>query len=366
MKRFHSYLTITLISITSMTAHANYISRYKASPLYWSGYIQGEDISNGIGGIKRGSVLNGNIDLVANYPLKNSTYFKNGLIKVGVLGATHTQNQNEYTGAIQSPSSYTSQREIRISNLSYQYTYSDNAKTILGIMDICDNFNLTENANNLLNNAFTNTMTLVTNTQLATYPYPGFGAVAIFNKKNTKAMFALFQGAPQHQWSLFHEGFMLIGELRQDFYPGNEIINNFSIKLGGWIYQQSNHKIGFNSRGLYVITQADLQIDETLELEPFVHFGYGNESPKYVPYSLTAGFRVPNIFFENKRDSFSFGYGQIWIENRRSEVAYEVSYALKICPNLLLTPDMQIIDRPSGMYQLAWVFSARLAYTFGK
>lgn len=159
---------------------------------------------------------------------------------------------------------------------------------------------------------------------------------------------------------------MLIGELRQDFYPGNEIINNFSIKLGGWIYQQSNHKIGFNSRGLYVITQADLQIDETLELEPFVHFGYGNESPKYVPYSLTAGFRVPNIFFENKRDSFSFGYGQIWIENRRSEVAYEVSYALKICPNLLLTPDMQIIDRPSGMYQLAWVFSARLAYTFGK
>lgn len=349
----------------TFSAQANYDSydSFRRLPIKWDGYLQGEDITNGIGGMKRGSVVNGNALIAGTYDLKNLRPGYRGKVKLGLLGATHTRNQNEYTGAIQSPSYFTSQREMRISDLSYQYNFKNCVTTIIGIMDMADYFNRTEAALNLLNSAFTNTMALSENTQLASYPYPGFGAAAMFSKNNTEAMIGLYQGAPQHQWSVLHEGYMLIGEVGHTFFPRYYMLTDFSVNLGAWTYQQSNRDIGYNSRGLYVTTQADLQLDEEIKLEAFCQFGYSSEKPKYIPYSLTAGVRKPDLLFENNRDSLSFGFGKIWIETLPSEIAWELAYALKVCPKFLITPDMQIIQRPSGVYKLAWVFSLRATYS---
>jgi porin len=348
-------------SLGASASHSSYDS-FRKLPIRWEGYLQGEDITNGIGGIKRGSVVNGNALIAGVYDLKNIRSNLGGKFKLGVLGATHTRNQNEYTGAIQSPSYYTAQREIRISDLSYRYDFKNCLTTIVGIMDMSDYFNITEAAQNLINTAFTNTMALASNTQMASYPYPGFGAAAIFRKYNTEVMLGLYQGTPQHQWSVLHEGYMVVGEVGHTFFPRYYFLCDFSLNLGGWTYQQSNRDIGYNSRGLYVTAQADIQLDPEIAFEVFGQFGYSNEKPKYIPYSATAGLRKPNILFEGKRDSLSFGYAQIWIETVPSEVAWELAYAVKICPRLLLTPDMQIIQRPSGVQKLAWVFSLRLGY----
>jgi len=353
-------LYVYAVAIVSLLSSFNAFSRL---PIEWGGYLQGEDITNGMGGIRRGSVVNGNALISGTYNLKNLRPNYKGKVKLGVLGATHTRNQNEYTGAIQSPSYYTAQREVRVSDLSYQYDFKNCVKTIIGIMDMGDYFDITDYASNLLNTAFSNTMALASNTQLASYPYPGFGAAAIFKKHNTEAMLGLYQGAPKHLWSVFHEGYMLIGEVGHKFFPRYYMLTNFSVNLGAWMYQQSNRDIGNNARGLYITTQADIQVDEELKLEAFGQFGYSNENPKYIPYSFIAGVRMVDVLFEGGRDSVSFGVGEIWIETRPSELAWELAYALKICPKLLMTPDMQIIQRPSGVHKLAWVFSLRLAYT---
>lgn len=354
---------IAVVSLlSSFGAYASYDS-FKKLPVKWEGYLQGEDITNGIGGIKRGSVVNGNALVAGVYDLKSLRPNYKGKVKLGVLGATHTRNQNEYTGAIQSPSYYTSQREVRISDLSYQYDFKNCLSAIVGIMDMANYFDVTGYASNLLNTAFTSTMALSANTQLASYPYPGFGGAAIFKKNYTEAMIGLYQGAPQHQWSLFHEGYMVIGEVGQTFFPRYYFLTDFSINLGAWTYQQSNHDIGRNARGLYVTTQVDVQVDPEIALEAFCQFGYSDEKPKYIPYSVTAGVRKPNILFNCDRDSLSFGFAEIWIETLPSEIAWELAYAVNICPKLLMTPDMQIIQRPSGVHKLAWIFSLRLEYT---
>lgn len=351
-----------IVSSLSVCASHPYDS-FRKLPVKWEGYLQGEDITNGIGGIKRGSVVNGNALLAGIYDLKNIRPNYKGKVKLGVLGATHTRNQNEYTGAIQSPSYFTSQREVRISDLSYRYDFKNCVTGIIGIMDMSDYFDITDAAQNLMNTAFTNTMALASNTQMASYPYPGFGAAAIFKKNYSEAMIGLYQGAPQHQWSLFHEGYMLIGEVGHTFFPRYYMLTDFSVNLGAWTYQQSNRDIGFNSRGLYVTTEADIQVDPEIMLQAFCQFGYSNEKPKYIPYSLTAGVRKPNFLFDCNKDSLTFGFAEIWIENLPSEIAWELAYALEICPKLLMTPDMQIIQRPSGVHNLAWVFSLRLEYT---
>lgn len=367
-KNFYTSAIVVTLLLGSFNVYGNssYHSGYdkfRKLPIKWDGYLQGEDLTNGIGGLKRGSVVNANGLIAGTYDLKNIRPNYKGKIRLGVLGATHTQNQNEYTGAIQSPSYYTSQREVRISDLSYQYDFKNCVTAIVGIMDMDEYFNVTKAAQNLLNKAFYNTMALSANSQIASYPYPGFGAAAILNKNNTEAMIGLYQGAPQHQWSLFHEGYMLIGEAGHKFCPHYYILTDVSVNLGAWLYQQSNRDIGYNSRGLYVTTQADIQLDEEISFEAFCQFGYSNEKPKYIPYSVTAGVRKVDILFENNRDSLSFGYGQIWIETLPSEVAWELAYAFKACPKLLITPDMQIIQRPSGIYKMAWVFSLRATYT---
>ncbi len=155
---------------------------------------------------------------------------------------------------------------------------------------------------------------------------------------------------------------MVIGEVGYTFFPRYYMLTDFSINVGGWTYQQSNRDIGYNSRGVYVTTQADIQVDPEIALEAFCQFGYSDEKPKYIPYSLTAGVRKPNLLFDNYKDSLSFGFAKIWIETLPSEIAWELAYALKICPKLRMTPDMQIIERPSGVHKLAWVFSLRLEY----
>jgi porin len=355
-------VALLLSSFGVCASHSSY-DNFRRLPIKWEGYLQGEDITNGIGGIKRGSVVNGNGLIAGVYDLRNFRSNYRGKVKLGVLGATHTRNQNEYTGAIQSPSYYTSQREVRLSNLSYQYDYKNSLTTIIGIMDMSDYFNITEASQNLMNTAFTNTMAFAANTQMASYPYPGFGAAAVYRKNCNEAMIGLYQGAPQHQWSVFHEGYMVVGEVGHTFFPRYYFLRDFSLNLGGWTYQQSNRDIGYNSRGLYVTVQADIQLDPEIGFEVFGQFGYSDEKPKYIPYSATAGLRKPNIFFDNCRDSLSFGYAEIWIEDLPSEIAWELAYAVKICPKLLMTPDMQIIQRPSGVHNLAWVFSLRLAYT---
>ncbi len=365
-KNFYMYAIAIISILNGFSAHANYRSydNFLKLPIKWDGYLQGEDITNGIGGIKRGSVLNGNALIAGTYDLKNFRPGYMGKVKLGILGATHTRNQNEYTGAIQSPSYFTSQREVRISDLSYQYNFKNCVTTIVGIMDMSDYFDVTEAAKNLSNSAFTNTMALSENTQMASYPYPGFGVAAIFSKGYNEAMIGLYQGAPQHQWSVLHEGYMLIGEVGHTFFPRCYMLTDFSVNIGAWTYQQSNRDIGYNSRGLYVTTQAGIQVDEEIELEAFCQFGYSSERPKYIPYSLTLGVKSNNIFIGNNSDWLSFGVGKVWIQNLPSEVVYELSYVIRFCDNWYLTSDLQYFVKPSGVYPNSTAFLLRLAYWF--
>lgn len=336
-----------------------------APALTWRGYALGEDISNLHGGLKVGSIFNINGELVANYNLK-SRFNHNALVKFGVLGATYTRYQEQYTNAIQAPSAFLSPRLIRISDLSYQYNWSEKNKFIIGIMDMNDNFNITEAANNLLNNAFCNTATLYANTQLATFPFPGFGTMGSVTKDKTTIMLGLYQGNPQHLSTLFYKGYTAIAEIDHAFDRAFSKDTTYSIKGGVWMYQQSDPSVvlGTNARGLYLITQANWNTQSTRILSGFINLGYSNQDTRYVPYSLALGLRSDSIFF-GKKDSLSVGMGKIWIANKSSEVAYELSYAAEVYRGLEITPDVQYIIKPNGISPNALVVMLRLAYIFG-
>lgn len=348
----------------TLVASVNVNAASSNSALAWHGYILGEDISNLHGGLKTGSIFNGNTEIVAFYDLQ-TRFDHNALIKFGILGATCTQYQSLYTYAIQSPSSFLAPRGIKISDLSYQYNLSKKNKIIIGVMDMDDNFNITESASNLLNNAFFNTATLYANTQMATFPFPGFGAMASITQNQTTGMLGIYQGNPQHLSTVFYNGYMIIAEVDHAFNLTFSKYANYSIKGGAWLYQLSDPSIVFstNARGLYLITQANWITEDARALAMFMNIGYSDQDIKYVPYSLSVGLRSDNIFFGNK-DSLSFGLGKIWVADLSSEVAYELAYATELYSGLVVTPDAQYIVKPSGFLPNAWIFMIRLSYNF--
>lgn len=328
----------------------------------WSGYALGEGISNLQGGLKKGSVGNGAAKLVANFTAQNQA-LRPDVIKIGYQLASCTQYQSNYTAAIQSPSAFLAPRGTHIADLSYEHNLAQQ-QMILGVMDLNENFNVIENAANLLNNAFSNSVTLYANSQLATFPFAGFGIMGAVKDATRAAKFGVYQGNPQHLNTVFYRGYMALAELEQNFYNYN-VGDLYSIKAGAWMYQQSNPKVAFtlNARGLYFIMQGSWQLPASRTLKTFVNFGYSDQEIKYVPYSLAGGVTITNVFLAGK-DALALGIGKINIAQLSSEVAYELAYAIQLHKNLTLTPDLQYIRNPGGYLPNALIGMLRLLYTF--
>lgn len=323
--------------------------------LKWNGYLRIEDVYNIHGGIKDGNVLHGSAKLVATYE---------EVLQLGLIGATHTQRQYPYTGSLQSPSSLDVQREIRLSNLSYTEFFTPTLTGIIGVMDVEDYFDITEAAAYLRNSAFVNAEAWNLNTQIASFPYPGFGALLQLKQDKNYALLGLYQGNPQHLSSVFSHGYMLIGELGTSIPVEYNDIQTCAVKAAGWIYN-ANSVPGFtNAQGAYVIGQVDWLADDVHALSGFTQLAYSNEAPKYVPFSLTAGVLSNNIFLNCNKDWLTFGIGKIWIHNLPSEVVFELAYVIELYKDIKLTTDMQYFIKPSGIYPNATVFLMRIAYEF--
>lgn len=328
-----------------------------ASAATWSGYVKFEDVYNLHGGKKIGNVFQGAGKVAATYHIFGSEYVPDGIYKFGVLGATHNRSQSSYTAAIQSTTLLNVRREIRISNLSYETNLAPYITGRIGVMDLETYYDITEAAIHLYNTAFVNAMALDKNTQLASFPYPGVGAMLEARDNHDYLLLGLYQGNPQQLHTFLYHGYMLIGE------AGTKV-SHFSVKAGAWLYQPGGTPDYSNARGAYFIGQQDWRTDTNRDMIAFMQFAYSNESPKYIPYSLTLGVKSNNIFLDNNNDWLSAGIGKIWLYNLPSEVVYELSYIIRFCDNWYLSPDLQYVVKPSGIYNNATVFLLRLEYWF--
>lgn len=328
-----------------------------ASTATWSGYVKLEDVDNMHGGRQVGNIFNAAAKIDATYNVTGAEYLVDGTYRLGLLGATHTRSQSVYTGAIQHTSSLDVKREIRVANLSYEQIISPYITYRIGVMDLEDYYDITEAAVHLCNTAFVNAMTIDKNTQLATFPYPGIGAMLEMRKNQDYALLGIYQGNPEHLHTFLYHGYMLIGEAGARYA-------HFSIKAGAWLYQAGGTANYNNSKGAYFIAQQDWRTESNHDMVGFMQLGYSHEAPKYIPYSLTLGAKSNNIFFNDDSDWLSFGIGKVWLHNLPSEVVYELSYVIKVCDHWYVNPDLQYFVKPSGIYANASIFLLRLAYLF--
>lgn len=353
---------ITILAALPLAAFA--AETPASSPLTWKGYVLAEDVSNLHGGLRTGSIQTGAGHLVANYDTAAANWWQGGTFVVGVLGIAQTHNQSLYTAAVQTPSNYSAVPEIRISDLNYKHTFNESFAFCLGVMDIDDEFNVTEVASDVLSSGLDNTIALASNVQLATYPFPGIGAYASIGKPILNLKLGIYQANPQHQHLIFKRGAFEIGEL-SSVLDGDKAINqSFTLKAGVWHNYQKLPWLRTKNNGWYLIGETTWTgFERTLGAA----LNYGNSSSyvSSIPHSLAACFTVTGLIKSRAKDVLNIAAGRAWIRGTNAENFYEVGYAIVITDKWTLTPDLQYITKPSGIYPNAWVGLLRLNYSIG-
>jgi len=338
-------LTIAALFFSSIVVAKDDVT---VSPWTWNGSVKVEDIYNFNGGSRRGSVFDGAAKGV--YDTEAAKLWSGGQFTLGFLGFAQTHNQTLYTGAIQSPSNLSANNNEVRPYVSYQHKFSNITTARAGIIDLNDYFNVTEAAAGLLNASFGISPGLTVNNPTATYPYPGCGAMVELDGDKIGAQVGLFQGNPQHLYTVSHNGYMLIGEINAHIMP------LLTLKGGAWRYTQSNKSIGQPLSGMYIIAEALWDSTNAAEQKGmFLQFSSSQKSVSIVPNSFGVGFIVGQL---------SAGMTQVYVKGAAHEKIYEITYAIPIVDKLTLNPDLQYVVKPGGVYSNAIVGILRLTYAF--
>lgn len=330
------------------------------SPVVWRGYAMAENISNMHGGAQPGTIFTESFRLTAFYNTQQAGWWQGGQFAFGLLGIGQTHKQSLYTGALQPPSGFSGVPEIRITDLAYQQRFNKQFMLRAGIMDFDDYFNLIEVALPLANSGLTNTATINYNVQLATYPFPGFGAFAKIGDEKLFLLAGIFQGNPQHQSTVFQRGQLVI--LEGDAYIDTSQAE-YKFKAALWDYQQPLKYIATTTKGIYGIAEATWNAWQR-KLQAGVTFGINPKKPE-VLYESLAGCLVINGFIKQRpNDSLNFAMGRVWLYGaEHPETYYEIGYTIRLLKDLTLTPDIQFFTHPGTIYENAWVGMLRLVYT---
>lgn len=331
---------------------------YADLPIDWKGYAMGEQISNFFGGVARGTIFTEALRLTSVVHSEEVGLWAGGELAVGVLAIGQTHKQSLYTGAIQPPSGFSGVPEVIIGDLALQQRFNKYFMVRAGIMDFDDYFNLIEVAAPLMNSGLNNTASINHDTQLATYPYPGFGAFAKIGDQKLFVLAGVFQANPDHQSTVFRNGQLVIAEL--DYFLETPKVS-YIFKGALWDCYQPFNDVA-KLRGLYGILEAKWFWQR--QLAGAISVGLNHKVNNTVNQSFAAGLIIEGFFKQLRpSDSLNLGMGRAWLQGApHPETYYEMGYSIYLLRDLTLTPDLQFFTHPGGQYQNAWVWLLRLTY----
>lgn len=326
-----------------------------ASHVGLDGYMLVEEVGVLNGGLHSGSVYNAVLNPILNYSFEN--YPKQSSAKVGVLAIADSNNNFQYTNALQNISNMSAQREIRISELNYFQYLNKYASMRIGIMDMRDYMNSYDIPKELINSGFGTNRVMNSGANVSTYPYSGLGTILQYSSDNYSLQAAVFQGNPQHIKSVFNDGALFVEQFDLKF-------DWFYLKIGAWQNYQPNPSYGFSNIGAYLMGQYAWSTDSGQQMSIFSQLGYSNNKRNILPYSFAAGVTHIGLIPGRKQDRAALGMTSVWLRNLKNETIIEITYSVNIIKNLYINPDVQYIINPRGYLANSWAGVLRLTYEF--
>ena len=289
-------------------------------------------------------------------------WWRQGQFDLMLMGLRASGNLPQRSGDAQLPTSLWAPDFLRVYQASYRQG-TGSAFVQGGVMDLANQFNVTEVAGHLHNASFGSTPTLTENARLATFPNPGLAMVAGADLgRGWSAQAGLWQGNPPAGTGALR-GALFMAEVARDFggadgadgVDADDVARaddaaagskaGTTLKLGWWQHRLQGTA---GASGPYGIVQHSWRDEARRLWSLFAQAGRAPQAASMVRSYLGAGARVRGLFAARPADVLTLGLAQVRQPLQRAETVWELVYSTELAPHVYVQPDLQYITRPGG------------------
>lgn len=338
------------------------INRYIQPTLFYT-----HDYLSSTGGEKAGPRNVGALDLFIDSDLSRYSGIS------GDLRVHYTHINSPDTRGIVGDAQVTSNIEMpsqvdRLTDLYYQHYLSNEFAALFGIHDVSSEFNITSSSLNFIHASFGTGAELATSGAHgpSVYPLSSLGIRTFWKINDSLSLRSGLYDAVVGDESTYrslhsdvgnHEGYLALSELAW-------VSEMMKLAVAGWgITKEQESLSDSEDVGNSVGSYALLENKWGNSTWTFLRFGLANPVVTSIQSNLALGAIYQGLIQKRKAmDEIGAGLSTVqFSENLSDETAYEVYYQFEPFKQVLLRPDVQYIQNPSGSTELkdAWMFGMR-------
>ncbi|OIQ89508.1 carbohydrate-selective porin, OprB family [mine drainage metagenome] len=289
-------------------------------------------------------------------------WWRGGLFEFSVMGVRSSGTAGAGSGAVQTPSDEWAPDFARVYQASYRQDLG-NADFRVGIMDLGQYFDASNQAALLHNGSFGVSPTVMGNFDGPSFPNPGLGAVGERRGADWSVRAGLWQGEPPALRGVLSRGDMAIAEVERDWRAGGAGAPRGDFKLGAWEYRHGAAADGPDGSGSYLIGETSWRRG-VRRWGAFVLGGRAPGAGEAIRSFVACGLRLDAPLASRPRDQASVGLSRVALAGGGAETVTEAVYAWRFDPSLSIQPDLQYVADPGGVYAHAWIGGVRLHLAF--
>jgi len=341
----------------------------------------GELATNHEGGLKRGSVYLGNVDLTATVDTEKAGLWKGGTFFVYLLNNHGGGPTQDYIGDLQTASNIEAPNATRLYELWYEHRFEGESplSLLVGQHDMNSEFNVTEYGGLFLNSSFGIGSDISLNTPVSIFPLAAPAVRLKWEPTETSYLMAAaydgYPGDPSHDkdpsdWHISsNDGAMTILEIGHNHSEEKEEgVLPSTWKAGLWYNTDEFEDVAdtdgsgnpvehSGNYGAYLLIDQKVFSDEKGgEMGVFLQAGGTPDDRNLVDFYLGGGIHYQGLIPGRGEDVFGLAVARASISDKLGrnsameshETTVELTYRAQITPWLAVQPDLQFIRNPGA------------------
>lgn len=323
----------------------------------------GDFVNNMNGGIKRGTVYLGMVNIRLGINTEAAGLWKGGELFINGAATHGGTPSGELIGDFQIASNIEAGNHTYLHEFWYKHSMA-NVEITIGLQDLNADFVTSEFAGNFINSSFGIPSLISDNVPVPIFPLTALGIAGKFNFTEKIALLAgVFDGLPENfennkynlNWELKeNDGIIIFSEIH--------LTTNFNklagtLKAGSYYHTHLIEKtsdgidetIFHNNYGFYLIADQIIFQNERNSLGLFVQVAASPANKNQHNYYFGGGINYSGLFSDSDLAGLAIANALFNENTINNETTIELFYKVNISDYFFLQPDLQYIINPAGL-----------------
>jgi porin len=346
-------------------------------------------VTNTLGGVRRGTVVLGNVDLTLELETKKLQWWPSGTFFLYLLGDVGG-NPTTFVGDLQGTNNIEAPDTFKVFEVWYEHRFvQDRVSLRVGLHNYNAEFYVLEYATTFLNSSFGNGPELA-QTGPSTFPTTALAARVKYQfLPSAYLLAAVYDGVPgnpanprgTHIIVQKNDGLLYAVELGSTPAAEPPAARYYKLAVGAWYHSTDFEDLQGRPRshnsGLYALGEIALvqEQDPAQGLGTFVQLGYAASDRNPIAWYLGGGLTYTGLVPDRDRDVLGLAVAharsskalrRVQPGGDRAETTLELTYRAEVLPGVSVQPDLQYVIHPGTDPTLenALVFTLRIQAAF--